>query len=78
MSDATISVTATVKYRCWLAPNFARQDVPARPRQEGFRELPTTPVGDLEPAVLDALAEAWLNDLYSKTTRASPFKRVPQ
>ena len=71
MSDA-ITVNAPVRYRKWQAPNFATQDTPPRPRQDGFREAPSTPVAELAPEVLNALAQAWLDDLYTKAGHAAP------
>lgn len=69
-----ITVTTAVKFRRWKAPNFATQDVPPRPRQEGFKEAPTAHVKELPHQVLDALAAAWLDDLYSKTELENPFR----
>lgn len=70
-----ITVTTAVKFRRWQAPNYAVQDVPPRPRQEGFHEAPKAAVSELPFQVIDALAEAWLNDLYAKSEHENPFKR---
>jgi hypothetical protein len=70
-----ITVTTAVKFKRWQAPNFAIQDTPPRPRQEGFYEAPKEHVNKLPFQVIDALAEAWLNDLYAKTEYGNPFKR---
>jgi hypothetical protein len=68
-----ITVTTAVKFRRWQAPNYAIQDVPPRPRQEGFSEAPKMHVKELPHQVLDALAEAWLADLYEKAGQRNPF-----
>lgn len=71
--SAPITVTTAVKFRRWLAPNFATQDMPPRPKQDGMVALPTAHVRDLPHQVLDALAEAWLVDLYEKAGQSNPF-----
>jgi hypothetical protein len=70
-----ITVTTAVKFRRWQAPNYAVQDMPPRPRQEGMVELPKAHINELPFEVLDALAEAWLTDLYAKSEYANPFER---
>jgi hypothetical protein len=50
----------------WTAPNFARLEMPARPKQDGMSELPAIPVADLSAEALTMLAEQWLYDLYAK------------
>jgi len=52
----------------WQAPNFAQVDV----GENG--DKPTVPVKDIETRALDALAEAWLADLYRKACKTSPFE----
>ncbi len=68
-----ITVTTEVRVRRWQVPNFAVQDMPPRPRQEGFTEAPKLHVRELPHQVLDALAGAWLDDLYSKAGQRNPF-----
>jgi len=70
--DDAITVSAPVRFRRWTTPNFATQDVPPRPRSEGFQEAPSTPIAELAPEVLNALAQAWLNDLYTKAGHSPP------
>lgn len=73
----TVTVSAPVTFKTWHAPNFALPNLPPRPRQEGFRVPDGVPVADLAPAVLDALAAAWLADLYAKSGRPCPFELTP-
>lgn len=71
MSEDVI-VAAAMAYRRWLAPNFATWALPPSARQEGLKVAPSTPVADLDDRALDALAQAWLNDLYAKANRRPP------
>lgn len=73
MTSQTVTVSAPVTFKTWAAPNFAQPEIAPRPRQEGFRATESVAVADLAPAVLDALAAAWLEDLYAKTGREVPF-----
>jgi hypothetical protein len=70
-----ITVTTAVKFKRWQVPNYATQDMPPRPKQEGIHELPKTHVKELPFQVLDALAEAWLQDLYMNAGQSNPFER---
>jgi hypothetical protein len=69
-----VTVTTAVKFRRWLSPNYAVQDVPPRPRQEGLVEAPKIHISELPQQVLNALAEAWLVDLYEKAGQRNPFE----
>lgn len=71
MSD-TVTVTAEVKFKRWQTPNFATRDTPPRPRQEGFSMTEGVPIRELPAEALDALARAWLADLYRKVNRSVP------
>ncbi len=71
----TVTVSAPVTYRRWPPPNFASLDQPPRRREEGRVATAATHVKDLTPEALDALAGAWLEDLYFKTGRPSPWVR---
>lgn len=73
MSAGTVTVSAPVTFRTWSAPNFAQPQVAPGRRQDGLKIVEGVPVASLSPAVLDALAAAWLEDLYAKTGRACPF-----
>lgn len=53
------------KFKPWQVPNFVSV--------EG--EVEGVPVGQLSAATLNALAEAWLDGLYSKAGAANPWKR---
>jgi hypothetical protein len=68
----TVTVSTSVQYRRWQAPNFATMETPPRPRQEGLQWAPTTPIAELPREVLDALAQAWLDDLYAKANVSAP------
>lgn len=60
----SIDATLRIKLKPWTAPNFARI--------EGFSETSTNsaiPVADLDADTLDALALAWIGDLFTKAGR---------
>jgi hypothetical protein len=58
----------------WRAPNFARQKMPPRRREEGFIETPAIPVADLPADTLRTMAEAWLVDLYAKAGKPHDWR----
>lgn len=70
--NGLVSVAVPVSYRRWQAPNFATIDRPPGNRQDGMQPLPSTPVAELDPKALDALAAAWIEDLYTKAGRKPP------
>ena len=72
--DLPISGRIAVKFRRWGAPGFAAiaGDGRAEPKAEGV------PVMDLDVATLDALASAWLEDLYKKAGKKSPWSAQRQ
>lgn len=59
-----ITVTTAVKFRRLLTPNFVTQD---------GSQASTMHVRELPQQVLDALAGAWLDDIYSKAGQRNPF-----
>jgi hypothetical protein len=74
--NGLVSVSVPVSFRRWQAPNFANVNRPPGKRQDGLQELPSVPVADLDPKALDALAAAWIEDLYEKAGKKPP-KLVP-
>ena len=56
-----VDVTMRASFKRWHVPNFATTVSGG-----------SVHVRDLEPHVLDAVAQAWLDDLYQKTGRAAP------
>lgn len=69
-----IEVKSTVKYREWNVPNFAVKDDAFYTKKDGLQpHMPPIPVIELDPEVVDALAGAWLDALYTKVGRSNPF-----
>lgn len=66
----SIQVKTTVKLKPWATPNFAVLD---NETDGGDRENHTLPVKELDAAAIDALAVAWLDELYLKTGKDNPF-----
>ena len=75
MSD-TVTVRTEMKFKAWVVPKFAALDMPPLPKQEGIHPLPSFPIEELDPAVLDALAQQWLDHLYACCNREPPFRKV--
>lgn len=73
-----IEVKTTVRFKPWIVPDYANLDVGVRPRQEGFKPSEGIPVGELDPEVLDALAQRWLDNLYASVKRRPPFRLTPK
>lgn len=61
-----------VKLRPFLVPNFATIDL--NPRLHGDKNEASLPIAELDHAALDALAEAWLTELYKKAGKRNPFQ----
>ena len=58
--------TIETKLKPFNVPNFAVVDEGVRPRQEGFKEARSIPIGDLPAETLRAMAKEWLVALYDK------------
>ena len=71
----SVTITQTVRLKPWQVPNFAGIEMPPGLKQEGFKELPTIAIKDLDYEALCGLAEQWLRELFSKANRPNPFKR---
>lgn len=72
----TVEVKTSVRFNTWQVPNFATVTTPPRPKQEGMQAAPTIAIGDLDVAALDALAAAWLEELYKKAGQSNPFAQI--
>jgi hypothetical protein len=73
MTD-TITVRSEVDYACWDTPGTVGVVV-KRVLEEGTYTI-ETPVADVSPEVIDALAGRWLDHLYAGLNRASPFTKA--
>lgn len=60
-----VSATITVQLKPWPTPNLAI------PTTDG---KPSVAVGDLPTSAVDALARAWLDELYKKAGHRNPWK----
>lgn len=70
-----IEVRTKVKFHTWSVPNYATLGA-TQPRCDGWNTTPmppSIPVTELEDDALQALAKAWLTELYDKAGRKSPF-----
>lgn len=65
----TISATLDVKLKPFQVPNFVGIERKPGLKQEGMQELPTIAIEDLSKAALNALAQAWLDELYRKANK---------
>jgi hypothetical protein len=71
-----VKTTMGMTFKAWNAPNFAVLAMPARNKGDGLSSLPSFPVGELAADALDALASQWLDQLYAKVGRPSPFRHL--
>ncbi len=69
-----VKTSMGMTFKAWQAPNFAVLSMPPRDKSEGMVALPSFPVAELTNEALDALAAQWLDHLYAKAGRSSPFK----
>lgn len=68
----TIEVRTKIKFQEWHAPSYA---VLANVAESGGgRESHTIAVNELDADALSALAQSWLDDLYTKAGKPSPFQ----
>ena len=65
-----VKTTVTVTFKSWNTPNFANFEDKANESKNG-----SIRVEDLELDALNAMAEAWLNDLYEKAGHTNPWGR---
>ena len=73
MAGTTISTTLPVEFRRWQVPDSAVHVTPPGNRQDGFlQKSPVTNVEQLPPQALDAMAQAWIDDLYARAGRQGP------
>lgn len=63
----TIRATLSVKLKPFQVPNFA---VEAR---ADLKDAPAIAIADLPQDALNALAQTWLDELYRKANKMSPF-----
>jgi hypothetical protein len=70
-----VTVNAPVSYRRWQVPDHAVHVTPPGTRGEGFKQSPTTKVQDLTPEALEALAQAWIDDLFTRANK-TPLRLV--
>lgn len=70
MTD-TVTINAPVTYRAWSAPSAAQIHFD---EDEAF----AVPIETLTPEALDALAQQWLDHLYARVGRPSPFRHVAE
>lgn len=65
----SIEITQKMRVRPFTVPNFVLPILPPGNRQEGFKETPGIPVGDLSDEVLNQLVDQFRRDLLSNAIR---------
>lgn len=76
MSEAvSVTVSVPVSFKPLQVPNYAIHETAPRSRSEGFQDAPKTAIVDLPQEALDALAQRWLSDIYTKAGKRSPFNK---
>lgn len=72
MPDPCVEVKTTVRFIRLGTPSFVQI---VQPNGDSDRASPSSiPIKDLDQDGLDALAEAWLDDFYTKAGKKSPFE----
>jgi len=59
----------TIELHPFQVPNFVRQVMPARPKQDGFQELPAIPLSELSDATLEAMCDEFRRNVFAKAGR---------
>jgi len=71
----TVEAKTNMKFKPWQSPNFVAL---ALEHQQDSKEVAASiPVTELSAEALAALAQNWLDDLYTKANQPSPFQRMP-
>ena len=65
----------TIDLHPFQVPNFVRQVMPARPRQDGFTEAPAIPLSDLSAETLEAMCAEFRRAVFEKAGK-TPNKRI--
>lgn len=68
----------TIELCPFQIPNFVRPVMPARPRQDGFQDLPGIPLSDLSDETLDAMCNEFRMGVFKKAGRLLPTDIQPQ
>ena len=68
----------TIELCPFQIPNFVRPVMPARPRQDGFQDLPGIPLSDLSDETLDAMCNEFKIGVFKKAGRPLPTDPPPQ
>jgi len=74
----TVEVSTKMRFKPFPVPNTVALEMPPGLRQDGFKTGPTFKLDEVDPQVLDALAERWLDNLYASVGKPSPFGRIDQ
>lgn len=64
-----------VKFRPWIAPNYAQMEMPPRPRQEGWQDRGSVHVRDIPVEDLAALCDQFRADVFAKAGQEDPAKK---
>lgn len=70
----SIEVRTNVKFKPWTAPNYAVLDLGDASVATSDNQGRSIAIKDLTDEALAAMAEAWLDDLYNKADKRSPFQ----
>ena len=66
-----------MKLKPWVTPNFVILEVPARPRQEGWKEAPSIPLAEVDVAVLSDMCDAFRAEVFKKAGKPDPTSQEP-
>ena len=61
-----------LKFEPWVTPNFARMQIPARRRQEGFQESPAFTLKELDADELARMCDEFRREVFRKAEKQDP------
>jgi len=64
--------TIELKLRPFTVPNFVSVEMPAQPRQNGFKEAPSFALHELPPETLDRMCREFRVAVFAKAMKKEP------
>jgi hypothetical protein len=65
-----------IELRQFTVPNYVIQVVPARPRQEGFKEAPAYPLSEVDAGTLANMCSDFRAAVFAKAGKPDPAKET--
>lgn len=65
----------TIKLKPFLTPNFAIMEMPPGKREDGFKELPSVPLPEIDATELASMCDAFRAEIFRKAGKADPLSK---